>query len=34
VLLAPCRRVPHGWVNAETGKPVDDNPTHWRPKGG
>jgi hypothetical protein len=30
-LVFPCRRVLHGWVNAETMSPVDVHPTHWRP---
>lgn len=30
-LVFPCRRVLHGWVSAETNKPIDDlRPTHWR----
>jgi len=29
-LLACCRRLRYGWVNAITGKPMDVNPTHWR----
>jgi len=29
-LAVRCRRVPLGWVNAVTGKPIDVNPTHWR----
>jgi hypothetical protein len=27
----PCRRVLHGWVYAETMRPVDVHPTHWQP---
>ncbi|AMN45013.1 hypothetical protein [Rhodoplanes sp. Z2-YC6860] len=29
-LVVRCRRLRHGWANAETGKPLDVNPTHWR----
>lgn len=29
-LVMRCRRVPLGWVNTTTGKPIDVNPTHWR----
>jgi hypothetical protein len=29
-LIFPCRRTPTGWVNAETGKPISVDPTHWR----
>jgi len=29
-LVFPCRRVLHGWINAETKKSVDVRPTHWR----
>lgn len=30
-LAFPCRRVLHGWLNAETGEPLKGfNPTHWR----
>jgi hypothetical protein len=30
MLIFPCRRVLHGWVNAKTGAPVVVSPTHWR----
>jgi hypothetical protein len=30
-LAFPCRRVVEGWINAETMRPVDVRPTHWRP---
>jgi hypothetical protein len=29
-LVFPCRRVLHGWINAESKKAVDVRPTHWR----
>jgi hypothetical protein len=29
-LVFPCRRVLHGWVNAQTNDPVNVRPTHWR----
>jgi len=29
-LVFPCRRVLHGWINAETKKQVEVRPTHWR----
>lgn len=29
-LVFPCRRVPDGWVEAETSLPVNVHPTHWR----
>ena len=29
-LVFPCRRVLHGWINAQTKKPVEVLPTHWR----
>jgi len=30
-LVFPCRRVLHGWINAETKKRIEDlRPTHWR----
>jgi hypothetical protein len=29
-IVFPCRRVLHGWVNADTGKRIDVRPTHWR----
>jgi hypothetical protein len=29
-LVFPCCRVPRGWVNSQTGAPVDVFPTHWR----
>jgi hypothetical protein len=29
-LVFPCRRVVGGWINCETGKPVDVDPTHWK----
>lgn len=29
-LVFPCRRVPHGWVNAETEERIYVQPTHWR----
>lgn len=30
VLVFPCRRMRLGWVNAETHRPVEIHPTHWR----
>lgn len=29
-LAFPCRRILHGWLNAETGERIDVRPTHWR----
>jgi hypothetical protein len=29
-LVFPCRRGYGGWVNAETGKRIEVDPTHWR----
>lgn len=30
-LVFPCRRLLHGWLNAQTKKPIYDlRPTHWR----
>jgi hypothetical protein len=29
-LAFSCRRVSNGWINAESMKPVDVRPTHWR----
>jgi hypothetical protein len=29
-LVFPCRRVLGGWVNAETERRIDVQPTHWR----
>lgn len=29
-LIFPCRKDGAAWVDAETGKPVDIQPTHWR----
>lgn len=29
-VVFPCRRVLGGWVKANTLKPVDIHPTHWR----
>jgi hypothetical protein len=29
-LAFPCRRILGGWVNAETKKRIDVQPTHWR----
>ncbi len=29
-IAVPCRRVLRGWIAAESGKPVDVQPTHWR----
>jgi hypothetical protein len=26
----PCRRVLHGWMDADTDEPIDVHPTHWR----
>jgi hypothetical protein len=26
-----CRRVPNGWVKAQTNERIAVNPTHWRP---
>jgi len=30
-LVFPVRKKDVQWVNAKTKKPVDINPTHWRP---
>jgi hypothetical protein len=29
-LVFPCRRIVDGWVDAQTGKQVYLDPTHWR----
>jgi hypothetical protein len=29
-LAFPCRRASNGWINAQSMKPVDVRPTHWR----
>jgi hypothetical protein len=29
-LVFPCRRAKGGWINSETGKRVDVEPTHWK----
>jgi len=29
-LVFACRRILGGWINAETKRPVDIRPTHWR----
>jgi len=30
-LVFPCRRVLHGWINAQTKNPLGSlRPTHWR----
>jgi hypothetical protein len=29
-LVFPCRRILGGWINAQTKRPVDIRPTHWR----
>jgi hypothetical protein len=29
-LVFPCRRVPGGWIKAQTKERIDVNPTHWR----
>jgi hypothetical protein len=29
-LVFPCRRVLGGWIKAETNKPIEIHPTHWR----
>jgi len=29
-LIFPCRRIPDGWVNAETNARIEVHPTHWR----
>ena len=29
-LVFPCRRVLHGWLNSQTGLPVQVYPSHWR----
>lgn len=29
-LAFPCRRILHGWLNAEAGKRIEVRPTHWR----
>ena len=34
MLVFPCRRVLHGWINAETQLQITVHPTHWRPWGG
>jgi hypothetical protein len=30
-LIFPCRRILHGWVNAQTEQQITVWPTHWRP---
>jgi hypothetical protein len=30
-LVFPCRRILHGWVNADTQQQITVWPTHWRP---
>ncbi len=30
-LVFPCRRILHGWVNAQTQEQITVWPTHWRP---
>ena len=30
-LVFPCRRILHGWINAETQHQITVRPTHWRP---
>jgi hypothetical protein len=29
-LVFACRRIPSGWINAETKQRIDVHPTHWR----
>ena len=29
-LVFPCRQIPGGWLNAESKKWIDVQPTHWR----
>jgi len=29
-LVFPSRRLLDGWINAETERPIDVHPTHWR----
>jgi hypothetical protein len=29
-LVFPCQYTPLGWISAETKKPIDVRPTHWR----
>ena len=29
-LVFPCRRIPDGWINAETKQRIYIGPTHWR----
>ena len=29
-LAFPCRRILHGWMNADTREQIDVRPTHWR----
>jgi hypothetical protein len=29
-LVFPCRRIPSGWMKAETKERLDVRPTHWR----
>jgi len=29
-LAFPCRRIPGGWLNAESKKWIGVRPTHWR----
>lgn len=30
ILVFPCRRILHGWINAETKLQIDVRPSHWR----
>ena len=29
-LVFRCRRVPHGWINAETKRQIDVRPSNWQ----
>ena len=29
-LVFPCRRIPGGWISAQSKERVDVNPSHWR----
>jgi hypothetical protein len=29
-VVFPCRRIPGGWLNAETKRWIPIHPTHWR----
>lgn len=29
-LVFPCRRIPEGWMNAQSKERLDVRPTHWR----